>query len=59
MKMIAATAKRKGIVVKEDLRLLCADTIGRDIVSAKDMTKAEASKVIDALTQLPDKPQDN
>ena len=55
MKMIAAVAKRKGITVKEDLRVFCADTIGRDIVSAKDLTKAEASQVIDALNALPDK----
>jgi hypothetical protein len=56
-KMIAATAKRKGLTVQEDLRVFCADAIGRDIVSAKDLTKAEASKVIDALTALPDKVQ--
>jgi len=55
MKMIAAVAKRKGLTVKEDLRVFCADTIGRDIVSAKDLTKAEASQVIDALNALPDK----
>jgi hypothetical protein len=54
-KMLAATAKRKGLTVAEDLRVFCADTIGRDLVSAKDLTKAEASKVIDALTALPDK----
>ena len=53
--MIAATAKRKGLTVQEDLRVFCADAIGRDIVSAKDLTKAEASKVNDALTALPDK----
>jgi hypothetical protein len=58
-KMLAATAKRKGLTVAEDLRVFCADAIGRDIVSAKDLTKAEASKVIDALVALPDKPQDN
>ena len=54
-KMLGATAKRKGLTEPEDLRVFCADTIGRDIVSAKDLTKAECSKVIDALTQLPDK----
>ena len=54
-KMLGATAKRKGLTEPEDLRVFCADTIGRDIVSAKDLTKAEASKVIDALTALPDK----
>lgn len=58
-KMIAATAKRKGLTVAEDLRVFCADTIGRDLVSAKDLTKGEASKVIDALSALPDKTQDN
>ena len=58
-KMLAAQAKRKGLTVAEDLRVFCADTIGRDIVSAKDLTKAEASKVIDALIALPDKTQDN
>lgn len=54
-KMIAATAKRKGLTVAEDLRVFCADAIGRDLVSAKDLTKGEASKVIDALGALPDK----
>jgi hypothetical protein len=58
-KMLAATAKRKGLTVAEDLRVFCADTIGRDLVNAKDLTKSEASKVIDALTALPDKQQDN
>ena len=58
-KMLAAQAKRKGLTVAEDLRVFCADTIGRDITSAKDLTKAEASKVIDALIALPDKTQDN
>lgn len=58
-KMLAATAKRKGLTVAEDLRVFCADTIGRDLVNAKDLTKSEASKVIDALTALPDKKQDN
>ena len=58
-KMLAAQAKRKGLTVAEDLRVFCADTIGRDIVSAKDLTKGEASKVIDALIALPDKTQDN
>ena len=59
MKMLAATAKRKGLTVKEDLRVFCADTVGRDITTAKDLTKAEASTVIDALTALPDNTQDN
>ena len=58
-KMIAAVAKRKGLTVTEDLRVFCADTIGRDLVSAKDLTKAEASKVIDALNALPDRNADN
>ena len=58
-KMLAATAKRKGLTVAEDLRVFCADTIGRDLVNAKDLTKSEASRVIDALTALPDKKQDN
>lgn len=54
-KMLAATAKRKGLTIAEDLRVFCSDTIGRDLVSAKDLTKAEASQVIDALMALPDK----
>ena len=54
-KMLAATAKRKGLTVAEDLRVFCSDTVGRDLVSAKDLTKAEASQVIDALMALPDK----
>ena len=58
-KMIAAVAKRKGLTVTEDLRVFCADTIGRDLVSAKDLTKAEASQVIDALNAMPDKNANN
>jgi hypothetical protein len=54
-KMLAATAKRKGLTVAEDLRIFCSDTLKRDLVSAKDLTKGEASTVIDALMQLPDK----
>jgi len=56
-KLLAATAKRKGLTVAEDLRVFCSDTIKRELVSAKDLTKAEASTVIDALMQLPDKGQ--
>jgi len=55
LKMIGATARRKGLSVAEDLRVFCADTIGRDITSAKELTKAEASKVIDKLNELADK----
>ena len=54
-KMLAATAKRKGLTVAEDLRVFCSDVLKRDLVSAKDLTKGEASTVIDALMQLPDK----
>jgi hypothetical protein len=54
MKMLGATAKRKGLTVAEDVRQFCADVIGRDITSARDLTKGEASKVIDRLTELPD-----
>jgi len=56
-KMLAATAKRKGLTVAEDLRVFCSDTLKRELVSAKDLTKGEASTVIDALMQLPDKGQ--
>ena len=55
LKMLASRAKAKGLTVAEDLRVFCADTIGRDITSSKDLTKAEASKVIDAIILLPDK----
>lgn len=54
MKMLGATAKRKGLTVAEDVRQFCADVIGRDITSARNLTKSEASKVIDRLTELPD-----
>jgi len=55
LKMLASRAKAKGLTVAEDLRVFCADTIGRDITSSKELTKAEASKVIDAIILLPDK----
>lgn len=54
MKMLGVTAKRKGLTVAEDVRQFCADVIGRDISSARDLTKSEASQVIDKLTALPD-----
>jgi DNA-binding MarR family transcriptional regulator len=54
MKMLGATARRKGLTVAEDVRQFCADVIGRDITSARDLTKSEASQVIDKLTALPD-----
>jgi hypothetical protein len=54
MKMLGATAKRKGLTQAEDLRQFCVDTIGRDITGARDLTKGEASQVIDKLTALPD-----
>jgi hypothetical protein len=54
MKMLGATAKRKGLAVAEDVRQFCVDVIGRDITSARDLTKSEASLVIDKLTELPD-----
>lgn len=57
LKMIAATARRKGLTVAEDLRVFAADTIGRNITKATDLTKAEASQVIDKLTELADKSQ--
>ena len=59
LKMIAATGRRKGMTVPEDLRTFCADTIGRDITSARELTKGEASKVIDKLGELPDKATEN
>ena len=55
LKMLTMRAKAKGLTVADDLRVFCADTIGRDITSSKDLTKAEASQVIDALIALPDK----
>ena len=55
LKMLTMRAKAKGLTVADDLRVFCADTIGRDITSSKELTKAEASQVIDALIALPDK----
>jgi hypothetical protein len=52
--MLGATSKRKGLTQAEDLRQFCVDTIGRDITGARDLTKGEASQVIDKLTALPD-----
>jgi hypothetical protein len=54
MKMLGATAKRKGLTQAEDLRQFCVDTIGRDITGARDLTTGDASQVIDKLTALPD-----
>lgn len=56
-KAIAATARRKGLTVAEDLRQFAADAVGRDIASAKDLTKSEASRVLDDLNELPDAPK--
>ena len=55
MKMLGATARRKGVTQAEDIRQLCVDVIGREITSARDLTKGEASQVIDKLSELPDK----
>ncbi len=55
LKMLSARAKAKGLTIADDLRVFCADTISRDITNTRDLTKAEASKVIDALIALPDK----
>ncbi len=42
-----------------DLRLaFCVDQIGRDITTSSDLTKAEASRVLDALAELGDSDQD-
>ena len=42
-----------------DLRLaFCVDQIGRDITTSSDLTKAEASRVLDALAELADSDQD-
>jgi hypothetical protein len=55
MKMLGATARRKGVTQAEDIRQFCVDVIGREISSARDLTKGEASQVIDKLSELPDK----
>jgi hypothetical protein len=55
MKMLGATAKRKGLTVAEDVRQFVVDVVGRDVTGARDLTKAEASQVIDKLGELPDK----
>ena len=55
LKMLSLRAKAKGLTVAEDIRVFCADTIGRDITNSRELTKAEASKVIDAIIALPDK----
>jgi hypothetical protein len=57
MKMLGATARRKGLTVAEDVRQFVVDVVGRDVTGARDLTKAEASQVIDKLGELPDKAQ--
>lgn len=46
---IGAAMKDRGITIREDALQFVADTIGREVESRNELTKAEASRVIDAL----------
>ncbi len=46
-------AMRDNGITERDLGLaFCADVIGRDIVSTKELTKADASRIIDQLAEM-------
>ena len=48
--MLATLMSGLGITVREDALAYCADVIGRTVESRKELSKAEASAVIESLT---------
>jgi hypothetical protein len=55
-KMIKIQAKRAGLTDDASLLLLCQDTLNKDLTSIEELTKFEASKVIEELLkQVADK----
>ena len=51
MKMLHASFNEAGITDRDQRLAYCANLIERQVESSKDLTKAEASRVIDALVQ--------
>ena len=51
MKMMMALMKERGLVDRDHRLTFTSGIIGRDIETARHLTKDEAGKVIDALTQ--------
>jgi hypothetical protein len=51
MRMLHASFNEAGITDRDVRLTYCRNLIGRDVESSKDLTKAEASRVIDALVQ--------
>lgn len=51
MKMLKIQAQKAGFATDEDLRLFCTETLGKEIAVA-DLTKFDASKIIEALLKL-------
>lgn len=49
IKAIAAALSSQGVTAREDRHRYIVDVIGRPIETAKELTKPEASKVLDAL----------
>jgi len=51
LKMLKIQATKANLADDEALRLFCNDTLGKEIAKVADLTKFEASKVIEALLQ--------
>ncbi len=49
MHKLQALLKQKGLTTRDLALAFLGDTLGRDVASSKDLTKREASQVIDAL----------
>ncbi len=54
MHKLQALLKQKGLTSRDLALAFVGDALGRDVASSKDLTKGEASKVIDALDKEPD-----
>lgn len=53
-KKMHALFRDKGLTDREDALLFCGNVIGEDVVSSKDLSKDQASLVIEALVALSD-----
>lgn len=56
IKMLAATMNQAGLTDRDEALAYVASVIGRDVTSRNDLTKAEASAVIDRLAFSADEP---
>ncbi len=54
MHKLQALLKQKGLTTRDLALAFVGDALGRDVASSKELTKGEASKVIDALDKEPD-----